>query len=490
MSDTKGKNTSLLSPFFEAVSHIVRGKLIWQLWLTYLIVAFFSLIPLGWYLFIDWRDARNPIEQSTMLPPLGIIAFSTVLLASGISFIMAFRILRPLNRIRRGAERFARGELGIRIYPSRTKEVAQLAESLNSMAAQLEERLDTVVRQQNEQRLILSSMTESLIAVGRDKKIIRMNTSACEFFNVPISSAVGRTVEEVIYFSELQKFALEALSTLTPMERTINISGQSERIIEAYARILHDPDKEPEGVLLVFQDITRIRKLERVRKDFVANVSHELKTPVTNIKGFVETLIGGAKDNPDDLERFLKILATNADRLDSIIDDLLILARLEQDEEAGEIETADVSIKEVLIAASDAKSLLAKEKNIKLEVDCSPSLRGNISRSLIEQAIVNLIGNALNYSGQGTKVQVRAEISGDELIISVKDRGVGIDTAHLPRLFERFYRVDKARSRKEGGTGLGLAIVKHIAQLHGGYPTVVSAPGRGSTFAIHIPRGT
>jgi two-component system phosphate regulon sensor histidine kinase PhoR len=240
------------------------------------------------------------------------------------------------------------------------------------------------------------------------------------------------------------------------------------------------------GAVVVFNDVSRLRRLENLRRDFVANVSHELKTPITSIKGFVETLLDGAIHNPADAERFLKIVAKHADRLNCIIEDLLMLSRLEQDGKQG-MEMQKTGLRGILNSAVEICAQRAAGKNMIINVECSDALSATVNPPLIEQALINLIGNAIKYSADGKTVAVsaRAEDGGVRLI--VKDQGYGIEEKHLDRLFERFYRVDKGRSRQEGGTGLGLSIVKHIAQAHGGTVAVQSRYGEGSTFSIFLP---
>jgi signal transduction histidine kinase len=231
----------------------------------------------------------------------------------------------------------------------------------------------------------------------------------------------------------------------------------------------------------------RLRRLERLRREFVANVSHELKTPITAIKGFVETLQDGAAADPEEARRFLDIVARHADRLDAIIRDLLLLSRIEQEAGQAALELAPVQLRELLRAAVEVCAPEAAAKGVSVYLDCPLDLPVRVNAALVEQAAVNLIGNAVKYSESGRPVHVAGERAGGEAVISVRDRGCGIEPEHLSRLGERFYRVDKARSRQQGGTGLGLAIVKHIAQAHGGRVTVESVPGEGSAFHVHLP---
>jgi two-component system phosphate regulon sensor histidine kinase PhoR len=272
-----------------------------------------------------------------------------------------------------------------------------------------------------------------------------------------------------------------------PAEEEVVIFDDGERFLQAHGSVLRDAAGESIGALVVLHDVTRLRRLEQVRRDFAANVSHELKTPVTAIKGFVETLLDGAMDNADDARRFLGIVAAQADRLGAIIEDLLELAHIEQQSEREQVPLCSGKLREILDAALDACRFQASEKHVELKLDCPEDVQARIDANLLERAVFNLLDNAVKYSPAGATVEVGVVRGPEELRIEVRDRGCGIPREHLPRIFERFYRVDKARSRQLGGTGLGLAIVKHIAQAHQGRATVDSTPGKGSTFSIHLP---
>ena len=234
-------------------------------------------------------------------------------------------------------------------------------------------------------------------------------------------------------------------------------------------------------------DMDQIKKLEAMRKNFVANVSHELKTPITLITGFLETLLGGAMHNKDELVEFLQIIQKHAHRLDAIIDDLLSLSRIEQEHDNESIDKGRHSLNEVIKKAMGSCEEKALKKDISLSFSASETICATINPSLIEQAIINLSDNAIKYSPEGSKVQLSLSQTDTHIAIQVKDEGKGIPDKHIPHLFERFYRVDKARSREMGGTGLGLAIVKHIAQAHNGSVHVESTLDSGSVFSIHLP---
>jgi two-component system phosphate regulon sensor histidine kinase PhoR len=302
---------------------------------------------------------------------------------------------------------------------------------------------------------------------------------------------VRRPLQDVIRNPDLRRFALLAIDCREPVEDDLVLRGARDRIIRLRGTALRDLSGEG-GAVIVLNDVTDMKRLENVRRDFVANVSHELKTPIASIKGFVETLLDGAADDPADRRRFLDIVARQADRLESIIEDLLSLSRIEQSEEAGNLPREPVPIAELLAAVTADCLPRAADRSIRLELSCPDSLVAEVNAPLLEQAVINLVDNAIKYSEPGRTVRLSADeepaaAGGPAVRIMVEDEGCGIDGEHLPRLFERFYRVDEARSRKLGGTGLGLSIVKHIVQAHDGTVAVQSEPGKGSTFTIRLP---
>jgi len=419
---------------------------------------------------------------------VALVGLIIALFAAVLSLIVSRRISRPIEELKKGAECFARGDFECGLPVSNSEEIAGLSEAMKKMALQLHERINTIIRQRNEIEAVLSSMVEGVIAVDMEERVISMNHAAAHMFGCDPSKAQGRSVQEVIRNTVLQQFVTSALSSKEPVEKDIILSSDGDRFLSMHGTLLHDAQGEQIGALIVLNDVTRIRKLEEIRRDFVANVSHEIKTPITAIKGFVETLRDGAVKNLEDAERFLSIIDKHVDRLEAIIEDLLTLSRIEREAEREEVVLAEGRVKDVLETAIQICEVSAVTKKISIELSCAEDIVAKFDPPLLEQAVVNLLDNAIKYSDEGSLIQVEAAQTDHESIIRVRDQGCGIEKRHLPRLFERFYRVDKARSRQLGGTGLGLAIVKHIAQAHGGHVAVESIPGKGSTFAIHLPR--
>ena len=410
-----------------------------------------------------------------------------LLLAALLSLFVSRRISKPLESIKQGAERFAAGDFSYRLHSVGSIEVGALAETMNQMAAQLEERLQTVSKERNQREAVLSSMVEGVLAVDTDGHIISLNKAAAQFFNVfQPETAAGRSIEEVFRNVKLQRFITEVLEGQEALECELVVENNRTYCLQARGTNLLGAQNRRIGAVIVFNDVSRLRRLENLRRDFVANVSHELKTPITAIKGFVETLLDGALKDPVEAERFLKIVAKHADRLNAIIEDLLMLSRLEQDGKEG-MEMQKTGLCGLMNSAVEVCTQRAADKKITIQVECPQALTATVNPPLIEQALINLIGNAVKYSADGKNVVVSACADNGGVVLSVKDQGYGIEKQHLDRLFERFYRVDKGRSRQEGGTGLGLSIVKHIAQAHGGTISVQSRYGEGSTFSIFLP---
>ncbi|MFA4947318.1 MAG: ATP-binding protein [Candidatus Krumholzibacteriia bacterium] len=414
---------------------------------------------------------------------------AVTLLAALVSLAIARRIGRPLNDLRNGVNRFARDGLSYRLPVSQFEEIGSLAEVMNEMAERLDAQIRTEVRQLNEQEAVFSSMVEGLVVVDAAERVTKINRSAARLLGVEPGASLGKSIQEVVRSPYLLEFVTKALAATEPVEGDVVLRGEGgDRFLQAHGTLLRDDEENRIGAVIVLNDVTRLQRLEGIRRDFVANVSHELKTPITSIKGFIETLRDGAIRKPGDAEKFLEIVAKQADRMNSIIEDLLLLSRVERDAREEKVALESTPIKGVILEAVQVCEPKAHAKDIRISVNCPEGIVARINAALLEQAIVNLVDNAIKYSEPGCPVSIDAEELSNEVVIRVADRGCGIEPEHLSRIFERFYRVDKARSRKLGGTGLGLSIVKHIVQAHDGTVTVESAPGAGTAFSIHLPK--
>lgn len=408
-------------------------------------------------------------------------------LAALACLLVSRRISRPIQELEACAKAFARGDFTPALPVTGTEELQRLSTAMQQMAGQLNERLDTVVSQRNEMQAVFAGMVEGVMALDRDQRILRINPAAARMLGIAPEATRGRSVPEVVRSVAFQQFVAGALTSATPREADISLYREAELLLSVCASPLRDAAGTPVGLVLVLHDVTEIRRLETIRRDFAANVSHELKTPLTAIKGFVETLNQGSVDDPTEAKRFLTIIEKHVNRLTAIIEDLMKLSRIEQEAEAQTVILETRPLAEVVAAALRICQEMIAAKQIQVKLTCPEDISARVSPALMEQALVNLIQNAVTYSSDQSVVEIVVEKADQAIAIHVKDQGIGIAAKHIPRIFERFYRVDKARSRKVGGTGLGLAIVKHIVGIHGGRVAVQSTPGQGSVFTIHLP---
>ncbi len=437
----------------------------------------------------DSQEADRVLSESLRRLLLGSLAAGALALV--VAWVVAQRLARPLGDLAAGVTQVAAGEAAP-LVGSDIAELAAIVEAVTRLRNQLVERGLTIDRRDTEQEAVLDSMIEGVLAVDVRQRIVGINQAAAGLLQVDIDAVLRRPIQEVIRNPEIRRFVLQAIDCREPVEDDFVLSDPVSRIFHGRGTALRDPSGEG-GAVIVFNDVTELERLESIRRDFVANVSHELKTPVATIKGFVETLLDGAIDEPADNRRFLEIVGRQSDRLAAIIEDLLALSRIEQSEGAGSLPREPVAIASLLAAARSSCLPRATERGMAIELDCPDELVAEVNAALLEQAVLNLIDNAIKYSGTERPIHVQATAeaipgqAGLSLVISIRDEGNGIPAEHLPRLFERFYRVDKGRSRQVGGTGLGLSIVKHIVQAHGGTIAVVSERGQGSTFTMKLP---
>jgi two-component system phosphate regulon sensor histidine kinase PhoR len=418
---------------------------------------------------------------------LAIAILLLVIVVAVLSLIVSRRISEPLAELKNAAQRYANGDFAKSVNAGGATEIQELAEAINSMVTELRARLTTMTRQRNELESLLSEMVEAVIVVDSSKRIMRMNQAAEEIFQTTLAQASGRQILESIRNGRLNEFVTRTLTSAVPIEDELTVIGTPDKILQTHGTLISDTHGTPIGAMIVLNDISRLKNIDQIRKDFVANVSHELKTPVTSIKGFLETLRDGAINDPGTASRFLDIAIKHTDKLTSIIEDLLKLSRVEQDADKGAMKLEKASVCEPVRSVVKFMETLAHEKNIQIITDCDPSLEIEINRQLFEQALSNLLDNAIKYSEKGSEVCVTAHKSNHEALIEVKDKGCGIPRDQLPRIFERFFRVDRARARDTGGAGLGLSIARHIINLHSGRIDVSSGIGQGSLFTIRIP---
>jgi len=454
------------------------------------------------------RPASSPIVIRLALPLAQIdlslvelrqrqlIATLVVLLVGAlVSFAFARMFAARVQRLQRFSQRIAEGDFRPLLREGPRDELSDLADSLNLTAARMDREIRLLSGERNRSSAILRSMVEGVAVIDAEERLVFYNRAFSEILNLDSAAAEGRPLIEVVRNSDLLSLIRRALRGDEGLQTDITMGitqTQSFSITAAPVKALDvsgsgdAAEEKPSGAVVVLHDVTELRRLERVRQDFVANVSHEFKTPLTAIQGFAETLLAGALDDPENNRRFLEIIRNHAMRLARLTNDLLKLARIE----AGkmELEFSSVGLLELIEACTETTLLKANRKEITLEITVPPQLpavRGDAA--LLRDVLQNLLDNAIQYTPPRGHISVAASAGPREAVITVADTGIGIPLSDSERIFERFYRVDAARSREAGGTGLGLSIAKHIVEAHGGKLWVESTVGQGSKFSFSLP---
>ena len=410
------------------------------------------------------------------------------LLALGLGYLFTRSLTGRIESIRKFSEKVAHGNLDARVKEVTTDELGSLAESLNTTADALQGTIDALREEKNRVAAILEGMRAGVLVIDSEGRITLMNPVLGRILQVDLKESLGKKLIEVVRNAELKGILDRVLADQKEATALVEMALGTRRSFEVVAVPLGEAGPTSGGVVAVLHDITRLKELENIRKDFVANVSHELRTPLTSIRGFAETLLDGALEDCNNNRRFVEIIKSHALRLSDLTMDLLTLATLESESFQLKPETIDLPalVHEVL----ESFRPLGLTKRQELEAVIEAGLRSiKADRGRIRQVLINLLDNAVKFTPEEGKisleVRLNAERTGVEL--HVKDRGIGIPSSDLPRIFERFYRVDKARSREQGGTGLGLAIVKHIVEAHRGHVSVKSTLGQGSDFCVTLP---
>ncbi|MCU0651440.1 MAG: cell wall metabolism sensor histidine kinase WalK [Candidatus Omnitrophica bacterium] len=411
------------------------------------------------------------------------------LFALGLAFVfgsmLAGTIIKPVNKIIHASRRFSLGDFSRKILHDSQDEIGELARTLNKMAEDIEEKVREITIQSQQLTAVFNSMIEGVVVLDKESRIVSINSAIEKIFAIKKKEAQGKLFLEVIRNSDIAEEISRALKKGESVSRELILSWPVQGVFQVNVAPIYEKQGMINGSLLVLHDITEIRKLETMRRDFVANVSHELKTPLTSIKGFVETLLEGALNDKENSLHFLEIVHEHTNRLDNLINDLLELSRIESREielDSQEIKLRDLFNKVILGFTSQLN-----KKNIKIENNLQSGLMILADKDKIEQVITNLLANAIKFNRDNGFVKIYSQDLTGKTKVIVEDSGIGIPTKDLPRIFERFYRVDKARSRELGGTGLGLSIVKHIIELHKGSVGVESVEGLGSKFWFNLP---
>jgi len=407
----------------------------------------------------------------------------TLLVAIVFSSVAAHRISRTLLELTDAARRMAAGDLTLRTRAVGTDEVAELGRALDQLAASLQTALQELRAERDRMSRVLDGMREGVLLLDSENRVQLANPALREMLLLDRDIA-GKTQLEVVRNAELKRILDEAQASGAPEAGEIEVGDLKPRRLLVHAIGLPDGNG---GVLAVFVDVTDLRRLESLRRDFVGNVSHELRTPITAVRSAAETLRLALDSGPEASATFVDIIERNAERLHRLVEDLLDLSRIESREFRLTLET--VNLREVADHVVTFLQPNAEGKRMRLIVDIPEATApARAARRALEQVLSNLVDNAVKYGLENGSVTLRAVIEGSSVRISVEDDGPGVEAKHLPRLFERFYRVDAGRSRAVGGTGLGLSIVKHLVEAMGGTVGVESTPGKGSRFSVTLPR--
>lgn len=435
-------------------------------------------------LFSPFRDVQSTaIHGNVWLIFAGILVLSVLF-----ALFLSSTFTRPISKLTSALRDIMQGNFDKRVSVHTQDELGQLGESFNAMADRLQQTIEQLNHKSAEIESIISAMNNGLIAVDEQMHVIRLNPAARRMFDVH-GNPYNKYVLDVTRNAKLESHLVAAMEQgeLYAAELPVRVN-QENRLLRLYITGLQQ-ENQSIGALALIEDITELRRLEQVRVDFVANVTHELKTPLTSIRGFVETLQQGAIDDPDAARRFLSIIAMESERLTRLIDDILHLSSLEGGRRRETVE--QLSFAPFVQQICELLQSTAREKNITLSLeDTSRGACIMASADKVKQLLINLIDNAIKYTLNDGHVWVGVKTEADQVVLTVRDDGIGIEKEHIPRLFERFYRVDKGRSRSMGGTGLGLAIVKHIVREMNGSIDVESDYGAGSMFTVRLPIST
>jgi len=442
-------------------------------------------------------DVEASIRELWIVLITGLLVLFVIVAA--VSYRIALGLTKPLEQITRVAKRIKNMDYVARVAVHKNDEVGELASAINSMADSLQEQMQRIRENESQLESVLDNMQSGIVMIDRNGSVVLLNRMAEEVLGFSARELVGRHYAGAKQQYELIQLIQEGLERREHLHDEITFYFPEERLLELNLVPIFQDGQEFTGVLLVLQDVSAIRRLERMRSEFVANVSHELKTPIAAVKGFAETLLGGAVNDQATAQQFLQIIYDESERLNRLIGDILELSKVES--RRVPLQFSPVDLTPFMRKTLELLAPEAKRKDIRLELQAEEGLYVEADEDRLRQIVMNLLSNGINYTPEGGRVSVRIEpvTSGrpaagagphgeyDRIRIWISDTGIGIPKKDLPRIFERFYRVDKARSRSSGGTGLGLSIVKHLVELHRGTITVESTVGAGSTFMIELP---
>jgi len=469
------------------------APLFWQIYrAVLLLLTSVVLVLAGYYIshlrFLHLMQPSRDLSDQMMLH-FAAVAFLVLVLASVGGVWLARRIARPLEDIGTMVVGQAAGEAPGPLPSGGSSEMVAWVGLSNDLVARWRRAEQQLELERKTREAVFNAMHEALLLVDARGRILHVNRAAERLLGIQAVVAGGTRVEEVVRQADVLRLLEEVQDNAAVLEREIRIMHARLHVLKASAALLRHASGKPIGTLIVMHDVTRLHDLEKVRQDFVANVSHELRTPITSIKGFVETLQDGGLDDPAAARRFVDIIARQADHMHAVVSDLLLVCAMENGSSETSIPREDLLLHPLLQDVLELCRHGAEQKQVQLVLDMGADLTVRLRPHLFEQAIVNLVDNAIKFSPSGARVQVQVQAGEGAVRVTVIDQGCGIERHHINRLFERFYRVDRGRSKALGGTGLGLSIVKHVATLHGGSVGVESVVGKGSRFWLEIPLG-
>ncbi|KEQ25646.1 two-component system histidine kinase PnpS [Paenibacillus tyrfis] len=415
------------------------------------------------------------------------------LLAGLISYRVAYGITRPIELITSVAQQITDMNYKYRVRLNKKDEIGQLGHAINRMADSLQLQMNRILEDENRLKSVLENMISGVMMIDREGKIVLLNRSAEDILGFSAQELLGKKFDQAKQQFEFTQLIQECIDVREHMRDEMIFYYPSERILEINLSPISDSSQEWTGLLIVLHDITAVRRLERMRSEFVANVSHELKTPIAAVKGFAETLLAGALNDKETARSFLQIIFDESERLNRLIGDILELSKIES--KRIPLQFSPVHLETFVGHCVNVMRTEAAKKSIELDMQVPEDIYMEADEDRLRQILINLLSNGINYTPEGGKVKVKveqllggtSEAADDKVRFTIADTGIGIPKKDLPRIFERFYRVDKARSRSSGGTGLGLSIVKHLVELHKGTIRVESEVGVGTKFEIDMP---
>lgn len=434
---------------------------------------------------ISLEEVDHSISSLTVVLVVGLIILFVI--AALISYRIALGLTRPLEKITQVAKRIKNMDYRARVEVQKSDEIGELGHAINAMADSLQIQMTRIRQNENHLQSVLSNMINGVVMMDASGSILIMNERAEQILGVSAAKLIGRHYREIKQQFELSQLIIEGFDTRRHIHEEITFYYPEERLLELnIVPIYQGNSSELGGILLVLQDVSAIRRLERMRSEFVANVSHELKTPIAAVKGFAETLLGGAVKDEETTKAFLEIIYDESERLNRLIGDILELSKIES--RRVPLMLSPVDINQFMTHTIALLEVSASRKQIEVNLSSPEELYMEGDEDRLRQIFVNLLSNAISYTPEGGKIFVNISVTEQETVrVTIADTGIGIPEKDLPRIFERFYRVDKARSRGSGGTGLGLSIVKHLVELHKGTITVQSTVGKGTTFILELP---